>query len=422
MKSLDFLRSITLYFVIVVLVVACVRIISLEQRKAELKRDRIELHHVKYGLFNVDEWKLILADIISKKINELEVTQENRPHMKAKVEVLLHRVLDEVEVVMREQNRRSIGGFVQQLFMDVFGSMSTVRKGIPRYADQVIDYLNDPANREDLKGYLVKRLNEMIDETVGKTDYTLHNAILYEYQALDRLSCIMLIDRELGHVRARSYLYIGILIACCTGLAALILKGRNYGATELIAMVLGAVALLISGLSLPMIDIEASISVFSFKLLGHEVTFKDQVLFYQSKSILQVVWILLQNGGVGLVIVAVLVFAFSVLVPVAKLVASSITIVKNERPTHWLHRFLVFKSGKWSMADVMVVAIFMSFIGFNGVINSQLVQLTQQGGNVELFTTNNSVLQTGFYLFTAYCLVGLLLSAMIEKRLEAIGR
>jgi hypothetical protein len=226
----------------------------------------------------------------------------------------------------------------------------------------------------------------------------------------------------LTQVRARAYLYIGVLIACCAGLAALILLGRNYGATELIAMVLGAVVLLIAGLSLPMIDIEASISMFSFKLLGHEVAFKDQVLFYQSKSILQVVWILLQNGGVGLVLVAILVFAFSVLVPVAKLIASTITIIRNERPTHWLHRFLVFKSGKWSMADVMVVAIFMSFIGFNGVINSQLVQLTKQGGNVELFTTNNSVLQTGFYLFTAYCLVGLLLSAMIEKRLESVGR
>jgi hypothetical protein len=422
MKAVGILRSFALYLVIVVLALSCVRIIALERRKAELKRDRIELHHVKYGLFNVDEWKIILADIISKKINEVEVTQENRPQMKAKVEELLHRVINEVEAVMKEQNARSFGGIVQQILMDLFGSMDTVRKGIPRYADQVIDYLNDPANREELKGYLIKRLNEMIDETVGKTDYRLYSAILHDYKASDRLSCIAIIGQELTQVRARAYLYIGVLIACCAGLAALILLGRNYGATELGAMVLGAVVLLIAGLSLPMIDIEASISMFSFKLLGHEVAFKDQVLFYQSKSILQVVWILLQNGGAGLVLVAILVFAFSVLVPVAKLIASTITIIRNERPIHWLHRFLVFKSGKWSMADVMVVAIFMSFIGFNGVINSQLVQLTKQGGNVELFTTNNSVLQTGFYLFTAYCLVGLLLSAMIEKRLESVGR
>jgi hypothetical protein len=300
-------------------------------RGLDQKRDRIELHHVKYGLFNVDEWKIILADIISKKINEVEVTQENRPQMKAKVEELLHRVINEVEAVMKEQNARSFGGIIQQIFMDLFGSMDTVRKGIPRYADQVIDYLNDPANREELKGYLIKRLNEMIDETVGKTDYRLYSAILHDYLASDRLSCIAIIGQELTQVRARAYLYIGVLIACCAGLAALILLGRNYGATELGAMVLGAVVLLIAGLSLPMIDIEASISMFSFKLLGHEVAFKDQVLFYQSKSILQVVWILLQNGGAGLVLVAILVFAFSVLVPVAKLIASTITV--SFRPT-----------------------------------------------------------------------------------------
>ena len=44
---------------------------------------------------------------------------------------------------------------------------------------------------------------------------------------------------------------------------------------------------------------------------------------------------------------------------------------------------------------------------------------------MQVFTTNNSVLQTGFYLFTGYCIIGLLLSAMIDKRMgersKAIG-
>lgn len=184
-------------------------------------------------------------------------------------------------------------------------------------------------------------------------------------------------------------------------------------------MVVGASVLLLTGLSLPMIDIEATIASFSFTLVGEPVEFKDQVLFFQSKSILQVVGLLLKNGGVGLLLVALLVFSFSVLFPMAKLIASVVTIVQDREPTHWLHRFLVFKSGKWSMADVMVVAIFMSYIGFNGVINSQLTQLAAFSGNVEIFTTNNSVLQSGFYLFTGYCITGLLLSTMIEKRLAA---
>ena len=39
-------------------------------------------------------------------------------------------------------------------------------------------------------------------------------------------------------------------------------------------------------------------------------------------------------------------------------------------------RFFVLKSGKWSMADVMVVAIFMAYIGFNGIITSQFGQFS----------------------------------------------
>lgn len=413
------LRKVLLYFIVLVLALCCVRIISLERQKADLKRDRIELHHIKYGMFNVDEWKLILADIISKKINELEITDENRDAMKDKIEELLYEVVDEFEELMRRENSESPLGWFKQLITDLTDGINTFRRGVPKYAEMIIDFLNDPANREDLKAYVIDRLNEMVDKTVGKTDYRLYRAILNVYDSPNKVVCVQVIDAELKRINARELMYIALLIACCGGIATMILVGKNYGVVELTTMVAGAVVLLITGLSLPMIDIEASISSFSFKLVGEDIAFKDQVLFFQSKSILQVVWILIKNGGFGLILVAILVFSFSVLVPISKLTASVLTIYRNERPVHWLHRFLVFKSGKWSMADVMVVAIFMSFIGFNGVINSQLVQLTALSGNVELLTTNNSILQTGFYLFAAYCLVGMLLSAMIERRLDS---
>ena len=67
------------------------------------------------------------------------------------------------------------------------------------------------------------------------------------------------------------------------------------------------------------------------------------------------------------------------------------------------------------MADVMVVALFMAYIGFSGVINSQLTQLERASGTLEVFTTNNSTLQLGFYLFTAYSIVGLILSSNINR-------
>lgn len=410
-------RTVSLAALVLVMAYCCIRIVGLEKRKEALKRDRIELNHIKYGLFNVDEWKRIIAEILTKKIRELEVTKENRPKMKRKVEQLLYQIVDELERGIQEKGRQSITGFFQSLVADVVGVSNRMREQVPRYADMVLDYLNDPRNREDLKDYLVQRLNEMADKTIGKMDYSQFNAVLATYAADDKATCIGIIDQHLDEVRKAEWVFFALLVVGCTGLAVLILAGKGSGISGLITMAIGAGTLLLTGLSLPMIDIEATISSFSFKLVGEPVVFKDQVLFFQSKSILQVVWILLKNGGIGMVLVALLVFTFSVLFPIAKIMASLLSILRNRPPSGGLHRFLVFKSGKWSMADVMVVAIFMSYIGFNGVINSQLTQLAAFSGNVELFTTNNSVLQSGFYLFTAYCIIGLLLSAMVEKQI-----
>lgn len=406
------LRTYSLIALMLLMAFCCIRIVGLESQKAELKRDRTELNHIKYGLFNVDEWKRLLAEILTKKIREFEITEKERPKMKKRIEKLLHTVVDEMSVVYRERS-----GVITNFFLDIDNSFEKIKAGIPKYADRVIDFLNDAKNREDIKDRLIKAMNEMADKTIGKMDYSVHNAILYKYAAEDKAMCLTNLDHQLKQVRVAELSFITVLSLCCIGLATLILAGKSYGTAELVTMVGGATVLLLTGLSLPMIDIEATISSFSFSLVGEEVVFKDQVLFFQSKSILQVVWLLLKSGGAGLFLVALLVFSFSVLFPIAKLVASLITIKRNKMPEHWLHRFLVFKSGKWSMADVMVVAIFMSYIGFNGVINSQLTQLAAFSGNVEIFTTNNSVLQSGFYLFTGYCIIGLLLSAMIEKRL-----
>lgn len=411
------LRRILLIVLVLLSAVACFRIQQLERRKAELKRDRTEVAHIKYGLFNVDEWKVVLADILTRKINALEVGKKERPAMKRKVEELLYKVINEVELVMKEQNSGSVGGLLQQFLLDVFGSMDKVRKGVPRYADQVIDYLNDPKNRKELRNYLVKQLGDAMDRTVGQMDYKALHTVLAKYGAADRTACLAAIDTERA-VLHRMLLpwFIGLGL-CWAAMAALLLAGPKPGAAELGAVLGGALVLLLGGLSLPMIDIEATITRFSFTLMGEPVTFADQVLFFQSKSILQVVGLLLRNGGFGLVAVGLLVFSFSVLIPLAKLTASLVTLVQDRPPANRLHRFLVFQSGKWSMADVMVVAIFMAYIGFNGVINSQLTQLAAFSGSVELFTTNNSVLQTGFFLFAGYCMAGLGLSALLANRL-----
>lgn len=401
--------------------VCCVRAVFIERQLSAGVWDAMELRHVKYGLFNVDEWKRVVADIIAKKIDEVEITPEARPAMKRQVEDILHRVLDEVELVLNTENqRRGLFGWVRGAAFDLFDVMADVRVGIPRYADMLLDHMSDPKNKAALKEYLIARFNELADRTVGEVDYSGYSAVLERHASMSKEQCLERIRVQGGQWREEGSRYALAIVVLVLVLCAWEWLDRSRGRSCGVATVIACLALLCTGLSSPMIDIEATISSLSFTLVGEPVEFRDQVLFFESKSIGEVVLLLIRNGGIGLLFVALLVFCFSVVVPTAKIIASSNVLFTGVAPKTALGRFLVYKSGKWSMADVMVVAIFMSYIGFNGVINSQLTQIASLSSALQVFTTNNSELRMGFYYFLGYCILGLFLSSLLDKRVPTV--
>jgi hypothetical protein len=69
-----------------------------------LKEDLVELSKVKYGLFSVDEWKRILTALITKKVEELEITPGNRSEMQTKISGFLYKAIDDFERVFYEKN------------------------------------------------------------------------------------------------------------------------------------------------------------------------------------------------------------------------------------------------------------------------------------------------------------------------------
>ncbi len=389
------------------------RIYEVEQEKRQLKSEEIELSHIKYGLFNVDEWKLILADIIDKKIEAFEINKGNEAEIQKKVEGLLNTLIDEVEKLQREKNSKSLGGMLKQLITEVLVDFDEIREEIPTYAKAIIKKLNDPVTKAELKNFVSSKIEEYADETVGRMDYSLHDGILVKYNQETRQDCIALLQSNRIELKKVQQKFIFGLIALVV-ISMVFLFIPKIGQSELLISILAALSLLIAGVLLPMIDIEASIESFSFQLMGESVQFTDQVLFFQSKSILEVISVLIQNGKIELILVALLVFSFSVLFPITKLIISVYLLSIGRSPRNGFTKFMVYKSAKWSMADVLVVALFMAYIGFSGIINAQLTQLERNTGNLEIFTTDNSTLQLGFYVFTAFVLFSLLISTKLE--------
>lgn len=60
------------------------------------------------------------------------------------------------------------------------------------------------------------------------------------------------------------------------------------------------------------------------------------------------------------------------------------------------------------MADVMVVAIFMAYVGFNGILDSQMEILDVQSDSLTSVGTNNTSLQPGYILFIAFVIFSLI--------------
>jgi hypothetical protein len=77
--------------------------------------------------------------------------------------------------------------------------------------------------------------------------------------------------------------------------------------------------------------------------------------------------------------------------------------------------YFAFQSGKWSMADVIVIAILMAYIGLNGLLEAQLARLNIPVQSLTIISTHNTALQPGYLIFIAFVLFGLVLSTILKS-------
>lgn len=384
----------------------------------QLHMDEMEIAHITYGMFDPDQWLLIMSGILERKVYEFELSGSNKEELHKRASDLMNGLLTELEDVMKTRNReKGIGGAVKNSLMNLLVNVDDIRSGIPRYADMLVEYVNDPRNKQEMQCFVVEKIDELGSTVEGSVDHASYSTCLERYNAKDREEALAVLTERMAKLDRKLNRAYGVIGGSTLALLALALFSQKRSRIPLLGLTLAAIALLITGLLSPMIDIEARISEFEMKLLGEPISFTDQVLFHQSKSILEVVHVLLAEQKPELMLVALLVFAFSVLLPISKLVLTVITLVRGSSIQNRFADLVLYRAGKWSMADVMVVAIFMAFIGFNGVVDSQMKSLQGYATTAHVLTTNNSALEVGFYLFTAYCLLGLIISAILSSTL-----
>ncbi|NEV63383.1 paraquat-inducible protein A [Thiorhodococcus minor] len=425
--------------------VLTVQLVTDLNRIKVLKTDLAEVHHVRYGLLDADEWVDRISAVIEKRVSELDLTEENRPQVVKAVEQVLDTMLTEIERYLRRRNLRSGGSWMDQLqgalqqgLQDMLIDFRKLRRQVPQYAEIVVDQLSKPEVKEEIKAQLTKLIRQTSDATFAKVDRSALNALMQRYGCADRDSCTTTletrIDADEGPLRQR----LAILFALILLLFLLCISGRAKGADgegaagragfdpfKLFLLTGATVILLLGGILTPMIEIQASITELQLTFLDEPIVFTNQVLYFQTKSIFEVVRILVETRAADMLLVAVLITLFSVIFPAIKVMTTYLYYFDLRRSrSSALVRFFALRSGKWSMADVLVIAIFMAYLGFDGLIGSQLRSLTRgadDGGasatalGTQILTTNGTALEPGFYLFLGFVLASLFLSATLER-------
>lgn len=412
--------SILLILILIVISIIAVDSYSLETKKQHLKTDLIELSDIKYGMFNVDKWKEKIAVIISKKIKELKITGENREKAKKKIITFLHQTINTFEKDYKFENRqKSLFGISLKNFgANLFSVFDKLREQIPKITNGILDFLEKKENRDKIKDYILLQLDKYTNNTFQKMDYSDFNHILNKYETNNEFECKVKLLKEVeiidNKINTINYYFIFLLFI----LFIIIIFNKFHSKLIIVLYILIALIFLTLGLLLPMIDIDARISLMEFKLMGEKISFKNQVLYYKSKSILEMAKIMLSQEKLKIILVGILVLIFSVLFPIAKLLSTLLILFKNRLLNNKIINFMVFKSGKWSMADVMVVAIFMSYIGFSGIISGQLSQLEKVSDKLNILTTNNSELQNGFFFFVTFVMISISISQIILSQYD----
>lgn len=415
-------RSLLILFAGALLLIAgwsSYQVYKFSSERAEIKTDYSEVNSLSYGLLSVNTWRDHLTNMVINRINDFELTQTQEDTLVFQVGQLMYAGLDKADSLV-DLKQKTIKGKLKKFAFKVLVDEEKVRALVPMFAQTVVDEIQKPVNKDALKYVVRSKIQEYSNITHANSEEELVvDSLLNKYETANLKEFNRKAAVRLHTLRNETYFYTYILLAIVLVFLLLwvILRNVKVLHTPLFAIsVILSLVILAAGITAPMIEIDARFQEVNFLLVGEKISFNDQVIFFQSKSILDVVSILLDTGKADSFLVGVLILVFSVIFPVSKLISTQIYLSGSERiRKNKILNFFAFKSGKWSMADVYVIAIFMAYIGFQGILDHQLSILDVESESLLSISTNKTSLQPGFIIFIAFVLFSLLLSFILQK-------
>src|SRR6185436_11382554 len=294
-------------------------IYNLSAERAVLKKDYSDVNNIQHGLLSVNKWRDNITEIVNTQIDDFEFSGDQQDTLKRQVNKILNALISQAEDMINEK-QKSVGGKLKKFAFKTFVNVDKVRERVPEFSQTIIDEVKKPRSKARLKHLAQDKLNDFAEQTRDSiVEGSGYEQILSNYFVTDVNEFNKIISARANNLQEQSYRYTYIMAGIMVFflLLWLVLRKAIVLNTPLFTLsVILALIFLFTGLAAPMIEIDARIQEINFMLIGKNIQFNDQVLFYQSKSIIDVVKILIETGKADSVLVGLLILIFSIVFPV----------------------------------------------------------------------------------------------------------
>lgn len=400
---------------------------SLSRRQEQIKEDYSILNNITFGLFSMNQWRDKIAAVVKHQVSDFKLTRKQQKEMQAGVEQQLHGLISKA-VAQINKPQTTFAGRLKKFAFNKLVKADQIHAQVPVFAKTIITKINSPASTKRLKNITASKINQLETETFDSTETAAAAVTSYmykKYHVSGRDEFNKTLDAELATIRQVTYNYAYAMLGCVVAAFALwwFLRKQVHLHTPLFIMsLLFALILLAVGATASIIEVDARIKTLNFMLMGEQVAFENQVLFFQSKSIFDIIEVLVNQPKPDAVLVGILIFVFVIVFPAIKLAATGVHILSTKKiAENKVVKYFAFESDKWNMADVMVVGVVMTYLGLNGILESQLSNLNIRNNYLTTITVNNTSLQPGYFIFAGYVLFELVLFAILKRVPPATG-
>jgi hypothetical protein len=376
--------------------------------------------NVSFGLLSVDVWRDQVVATARQELGSFKLSPEQEQDLRKEVDDQLHTLVNQSFAEINKP-KKSLGDKLKKMVVKTLVKQDDVDKEIPGFSKKIMSVLTKPSSYKrvtNIADTAIAQISRKIyDSSVAATSGIM-DSIYHTYGATDKASFEQRNNLAINTLKkdTNNYLYRMIGAAAAMLLLWILFHRRKNLALLYVIAVIGAMVLLFVGISTTIIEIDATLAKMDIHFLSGSLSFKTQSLFFQSQSIADVIRLLIGSGSTASVIVGMMIIIFCILFPVVILIATAMTVISPGKwaPGGWVDYF-AFHANKWNMADVMMVAILMTFIGFNGIVDSTLSTLNFSEGSMTSITSNNTVIEPGYLVFIAFVVFSTTLIAVLKR-------